>query len=82
MAPVYLTMAGANPGEGAVVTRDRDGPADVWFLLPPSQFYLIETNDDHWLPPTDDRRAAAYQSMHMSFVFFWILVKLHINRER
>jgi len=63
MAPVYLTMAGANPGEGAVVTRDRDGPADVWFLLPPSQFYLIETNDDHWLPPTDDRRAAAYKSM-------------------
>ncbi|XP_074662517.1 N-acylethanolamine-hydrolyzing acid amidase-like [Tubulanus polymorphus] len=29
-APAYLTVSGIQPGEGAVITRDRRNPVDVW----------------------------------------------------
>jgi len=61
--PGYVTMAGAAPGEGAIVTRNAaaegtdvlrlsDGyPAD-------KSWFLIQTNYDHWskAPTADDRR--------------------------
>jgi len=63
MSTVYLTVAGTQPGEGAIVTRDRDDPADVWWIAAPEGWYRGQTNDDHWLPPLDDRRAAMNSMM-------------------
>lgn len=55
---VYYIVGGARPGEGAVVTRDRIGTANVWRLNPRQSFFLLETNYDHWEAPpqSDDRR--------------------------
>jgi len=65
MSTVYLTLAGTQPGEGAIVTRDRDDPADVWWIASPEAWYRGQTNDDHWLPPLDDRRDAMNAMMSM-----------------
>jgi len=60
VAPSYVIMSGANPGEGVVVTRNRFDVADLWKLdLNANRWFLVETNDDHWLPPDDDRRDLA-----------------------
>ncbi|KAK3538947.1 hypothetical protein QTP86_023550 [Hemibagrus guttatus] len=32
IADVYYIVGGAYPGEGVVITRDRNGPADIWPL--------------------------------------------------
>uniref|UniRef100_A0A671YNA4 N-acylethanolamine-hydrolyzing acid amidase n=1 Tax=Sparus aurata TaxID=8175 RepID=A0A671YNA4_SPAAU len=50
---VYYIVAGVRAGEGAVITRDRTGPADIWPLEPcrEGRWYRVETNYDHWLPP-------------------------------
>jgi len=65
VAPVYLIVSGVNPGEGAVITRDRNHADDsqgvqngVWTLAPPSAWWRLETNYDHWMAPpsNDDRR--------------------------
>jgi len=63
MAPVYLTMAGVRPDEGAVVTRDREHPDDVWRLQFPTRWNLVETNYDHWKPSGDTRLATAEKGM-------------------
>uniref|UniRef100_A0A7S3GIA7 N-acylethanolamine-hydrolyzing acid amidase n=1 Tax=Palpitomonas bilix TaxID=652834 RepID=A0A7S3GIA7_9EUKA len=67
-APIYIIMAGSQPGEGCVVTRDRDAPVDVWDLSATGSWYLIETNYDHWQPAPagDDRRD--YGIKHMDAV--------------
>lgn len=31
---VYYIVGGVQAGEGAVITRDRMGPADIWSLEP------------------------------------------------
>lgn len=31
---VYYIVGGVRAGEGAVITRDRTGPADIWPLEP------------------------------------------------
>lgn len=31
---VYYIVGGVRPGEGAVIARDRTGPADIWPLDP------------------------------------------------
>lgn len=64
-APIYFIVAGVTEGEGAVISRDRDGAANVWFLDVPNQarWFEVETNDDHWEPPTDTRRATANIAM-------------------
>lgn len=62
IAPAYAILAGTQPGEGAVVSRDRDTAVDVW-TLSDDRWFLVETNDDHWKPPNDDRREAANHSM-------------------
>lgn len=59
---VYYIVGGVRPGEGAVITRDRTGPADIWPLNPVNgEWYRVETNFDHWRPPParDHRREAA-----------------------
>ncbi|CAF96894.1 unnamed protein product [Tetraodon nigroviridis] len=59
---VYYVVGGVRPGEGAVITRDRTGPVDIWPLEPINGgWFRVETNYDHWLPPParDHRREAA-----------------------
>ena len=34
VAPVYYIIGGIRPGEGAVITRDRVKPVDIWQLDP------------------------------------------------
>jgi N-acylethanolamine-hydrolysing acid amidase len=59
----YLTVAGAAPGEGAIVTRNASGTdTDILRLkdgYPADKpWFLIQTNYDHWkkAPIYDDRR--------------------------
>jgi len=58
--PGYLIVAGAHPGEGAVVTTNSSADNnDVWRLKDGygGGWYLAETNYDHWAPaPLDDDR--------------------------
>jgi hypothetical protein len=74
IAPAYYVVAGTRRGEGAVVTRNRDGPDQshsegIWSIgdgtKAPAEWYRLETNFDHWWPDllTDGRRAAANQMM-------------------
>ena len=49
MAYSYLTIAGSKPYQGAIIARDRYGPANVEELTSDgSIWYLSQTNDDHW----------------------------------
>ncbi|XP_051933258.1 N-acylethanolamine-hydrolyzing acid amidase-like [Hippocampus zosterae] len=67
MAEVYYIVGGARAGEGAVITRNRAGPADIWPLEALSGgWFRIETNFDHWLPNPgkDERREAAEKAMN------------------
>ena len=66
----YYIVAGTQPGEGAVIARDRTKAADVWSLdagnaSDPSGWYRLQTNYDHWqpVPKADDRRTPGYAMM-------------------
>ncbi|XP_023127703.1 N-acylethanolamine-hydrolyzing acid amidase [Amphiprion ocellaris] len=67
IAGVYYIVGGVRAGEGVVITRDREGAADIWPLDPVNgNWYRVETNFDHWLPPpaTDHRREAANKALN------------------
>ena len=66
IAPSYIIIAGIRSGQGAVITRDRMVTRDSWKLDPPKQWFLVETNYDHWLPAPsgDDRRDPAIQHLN------------------
>lgn len=40
----YIIMAGDQPGQGAIITRDRNTTRDVWNLADAGQFWILETN--------------------------------------
>ncbi|XP_072178589.1 N-acylethanolamine-hydrolyzing acid amidase-like [Diadema setosum] len=66
VAPVYIILGGVNPGEGAVITRERTAPLDVWEIdVADGRWFLLETNYDHWVPPpaSDDRRDPGNKAM-------------------
>ncbi|XP_077519301.1 acid ceramidase-like [Amblyomma americanum] len=67
LAPVYFILAGTRPGEGAIITRDRNShDADVYSLSDtPDKWFLLQTNYDHWeSPPSyDDRRGPGMHCM-------------------
>lgn len=51
IAQVYLTISGAAPGEGCVITRNMSAADDVWCLdAANGRWYVLETNYDHWKP--------------------------------
>jgi len=57
IADVYYILAGVNPGQGAVISRNRMNATNVWQLNSPSQWYVLQTNYDHWeQPPWFDNR--------------------------
>lgn len=73
VGPSYTILAGANPGEGAVITNgpNRTVPVDIWHLsqgLPKNKtpYYLLQTNYDHWVEPPffDNRQAPAMDCMN------------------
>ncbi|KAH0615770.1 hypothetical protein JD844_026242 [Phrynosoma platyrhinos] len=67
IADVYYIIGGTTPKEGAVITRRRRGPEDIWPLDPLSgSWYRVETNYDHWTtpPPFDDRRTPAIKALN------------------
>lgn len=66
MSVEYIIVGGATAGEGAVVTRNRTVVADLWQLAPPTRWFLVETNYDHWMPPPadDNRRDPANRRMN------------------
>ena len=43
MADGYLIVGGVNSGEGAVVTRNRESTADLWYLDNAKNRYLFST---------------------------------------
>ena len=70
-APCYFIIAGAKPGQAAVISRGRDdgaGPAKgIWRLDQAIDgWFLIETNYDHWgaVAPKDNRREVAIRAMN------------------
>lgn len=65
---IYFILAGAQPMQGAVITRDEQHVAkDVW-VIPngPQPWYILETNYDHDTQPPqhDDRRDLAIHAMN------------------
>mmetsp|Transcript_55743 Transcript_55743/g.158285 ORF Transcript_55743/g.158285 Transcript_55743/m.158285 type:complete len:392 (-) Transcript_55743:52-1227(-) len=61
IVPQYFIMAGAAPWQGAVITVDHSlshQPPQVRRMAKLGPQFLVQTNDDSWLPPTDDRRGA------------------------
>ncbi|XP_045196944.2 N-acylethanolamine-hydrolyzing acid amidase-like [Mercenaria mercenaria] len=65
-ADAYFIMGGAKEGEGAIITKGRLAPDDVWKLDPASgRWFLVETNYDHWTtpPPSDNRREPAIKAI-------------------
>jgi len=65
LAPCYYIIAGPNPNEGAVITRDREGDRDIWQLGTNNTWFLVQTNYDHWKAPLfiDDRVTPANTCM-------------------
>ena len=60
---IYYIVGGASSGQGVVVARDRNKPANTWKLGQPGTgdldwWYRLETNYDHEnpVPVADDRR--------------------------
>nr|XP_033795395.1 N-acylethanolamine-hydrolyzing acid amidase isoform X2 [Geotrypetes seraphini] len=67
IADVYYIVGGILPKEGVVITRNRNGPADIWPLDPLNgEWFRVETNYDHWQtpPPFDDRRTPAIKALN------------------
>ena len=57
--------------EGAIITRDRDHDdqsngtsSGIWRIDTPTNWFRLETNDDHWKPAEDQRRRAGNAHMH------------------
>jgi len=58
LSPGYIIMAGTTKNEGAVISRARDGPANV-DLLSEDRWYIAQTNDDHFSGICQERCQAA-----------------------
>ena len=60
--PMFLTVAGPKPGQGAVITRGRSD-AQVWSIGDGGAWSLVQTNSDHGEGPDDPRRDTANEAM-------------------
>ncbi len=61
IAPAYFIIGGVKDNEATILTRNQSSLVDAWKLNPKSdnftQWFLIETNYDHWTqPPANDNR--------------------------
>ncbi|XP_075052699.1 acid ceramidase [Mixophyes fleayi] len=67
LAPAYFILGGNKAGEACVITRSRRSCIDTWELdLQKGEWYVLETNYDHWKPPLaiDNRRAPAMKCLN------------------
>ena len=66
IAPSYIIFGGLKPNEAAVMTMDQPSANSVWWLGSNHSWYLVQTNTDHWKPPTldDKRRNVAINTMN------------------
>jgi len=65
IADVYYTVGGVNQNEGAVISRNILNASDIW-RLNSTQWFLAQTNYDHWKQPPwfDDRVVPAFDAMY------------------
>jgi len=70
MSDVFIIMSGQKSGEGAIVTRDRDGPTDraprangVTTLGADGGWYLVQTNFRPWGHTGDGRKLKATEML-------------------
>uniref|UniRef100_A0A8C5LQ97 Acid ceramidase n=1 Tax=Leptobrachium leishanense TaxID=445787 RepID=A0A8C5LQ97_9ANUR len=69
LAPAYFILGGNKSGDACVITRSRNSCLNIWDLdTNQGQWYLVETNYDHWKAPLpiDDRRTPAMKCMNAS----------------
>lgn len=64
IAPGYFILGGTKPGEGVVITRNREvNGTDIWAMTDKTAggWFILETNYDHWKKPLvlDNRRDPA-----------------------
>lgn len=67
VAPVYYILAGTQPGEGVVLTMNRDNLyEESWLDAENGTWYLVQTNYDRDLPDPkhDDRRTVAQDRLN------------------
>ena len=62
IAPGYIIMAGLKENEGAIISRDRWGPANIT-TLSEDRWYLAETNEDHFAGVCHSRCRSANKNM-------------------
>jgi hypothetical protein len=55
ISPTYFIIAGPGENEGCVISRNRLNNQDIWFLNPPTTWYLSVTNHDHWVDTVPDK---------------------------
>ncbi|GMT19338.1 hypothetical protein PFISCL1PPCAC_10635, partial [Pristionchus fissidentatus] len=63
VCPAYIIVGGVNKFEGVVISRNRWNAADVE-RLSEKNWYLVETNFDHWKEDGDKRRITASRMLH------------------
>jgi len=63
LSPGYIIMAGLGPNEGAVIARDRDGPANVQNLSE-DNWFIVQTNDDSFRGICQERCTAGNANMN------------------
>merc|ERR1712048_1539504 len=65
MGPGYFSIAGVEPGQGAIMSRNASASFGFWSLkdeLAMGKSYMVQTNYDHWDPdPFFDRRKVPAQ---------------------
>jgi len=66
IADVYYILAGVSAGQGVVISRNRENASDIWELDPPTRWFEVETNYDHWEEPPwyDNRIDPANEAMN------------------
>lgn len=68
-APSYFIMAGAKPWEGAILSMDRNGqhmpetPPIQRLDAASHRWFIIQTNDDAWHKPLDERSPYAHRML-------------------
>jgi len=63
LSPGYIIMAGIEKNEGAVISRDRDGPANI-DLLSDDTWFIAQTNDDKFAGVCQTRCQAAHDNIN------------------
>ncbi|KAJ9473584.1 hypothetical protein DIPPA_22224 [Diplonema papillatum] len=63
---VYFILGGTKRDEGMVITRNNSALIDRWAIPQANEWFIVQTNYDHWTQPPkdDDRRDTAIKGMN------------------